>query len=136
MISICMTEQKLLGCILEIVKKNLDDGKAEDIAVIDLAGKTSIADFVRQILTMMNLKAASMGTLGLIKGREAPIPSPNTTPNAAVIAEELAGLKKEGYDYAVMEMSSHGLCQYRTGGVHNVKVAGFTTVLEEIDLEK
>ena len=67
-------------------------------AVTGTNGKTSIADFVRQILTMMNLKAASMGTLGLIKGREAPIPSPNTTPNAAVIAEELAGLKKEGYE--------------------------------------
>lgn len=100
-------------------------------AVTGTNGKTSIADFVRQILTMMNLKAASMGTLGLIKGSEAPIPSPNTTPNAVVIAEELAGLKKEGYDYAVMEMSSHGLCQYRTGGVHNVKVAGFTNLTRD-----
>lgn len=32
--------------ILEIVKKTLDDGKAEDIAVIDLVGKTSIASYM------------------------------------------------------------------------------------------
>ncbi len=30
--------------ILEIIKKTLDDGKAEDVVVIDLAGKTSIAN--------------------------------------------------------------------------------------------
>lgn len=104
----------------------------ENIAAITgTNGKTSIADFVRQILTRMDIKAASMGTLGLIKGNEAPIPSPNTTPNAAVIAEELAGLKKDGYDYVIMETSSHGLCQYRTGGVQNVKVAGFTNLTRD-----
>ena len=31
--------------ILDIVKKSLDDGKADDIAVIDLAGKSSIARY-------------------------------------------------------------------------------------------
>ena len=32
--------------ILDIVKKSLDDGKADDIAVIDLAGKSSIASYM------------------------------------------------------------------------------------------
>ena len=32
--------------ILDIVKKTLDDGKAEDVVVIDLAGKTSIAAYM------------------------------------------------------------------------------------------
>ncbi|MDD4556307.1 MAG: ribosome silencing factor [Alphaproteobacteria bacterium] len=32
--------------ILEIVKKTLDDNKAEDIEVIDLRGKTSITNFM------------------------------------------------------------------------------------------
>ena len=36
------TEQK----ILDIVKTTLDDNKAEDIVVIDLKGKTSIAGFM------------------------------------------------------------------------------------------
>jgi len=32
--------------ILEIIKTSLDDGKAEDIAVIDLEGKSSIANYM------------------------------------------------------------------------------------------
>ena len=32
--------------ILKIVEKSLDDGKAEDIQVIDLQGKTSIASYM------------------------------------------------------------------------------------------
>ena len=99
-------------------------------AITGTNGKTSIADFVRQILTQMNYKAASMGTLGLIKASEPPIPSPNTTPNAVAIASELAELKREGYDYVCMEMSSHGLCQYRVGGVHP-EVAGFTNLTRD-----
>lgn len=94
-------------------------------AVTGTNGKTSIADFIRQILTMMGEKAASMGTLGLIKGNSAPIPSPNTTPNSIAIHRELKELVDEGYNFAAMEMSSHGLAQYRVGGV-KVKVAGFT----------
>lgn len=93
-------------------------------------GKTSIADFVRQILTSMGEKAASMGTLGLIKANEPPIPSPNTTPNAVVVAQELSELKNEGYNYVCMETSSHGLCQYRVGGV-KAEVAGFTNLTRD-----
>lgn len=99
-------------------------------AITGTNGKTSIADFIRQILTAMNQKAASMGTLGLIKGNEAPIPSPNTTPNAVVVAQELSALKNGGYEYVAMEMSSHGLSQYRCGAV-KVKVAGFTNLTRD-----
>lgn len=99
-------------------------------AITGTNGKTSIADFVRQILTATGTKAASMGTLGFIKGNQAPVPSPNTTPNAVTTAEELAKLKREGYDYVCMEMSSHGLCQYRVGGVHP-EVAGFTNLTRD-----
>lgn len=106
-------------------------GQPEHIcAITGTNGKTSIADFIRQILTMMGKKAASMGTLGLIKGTEAPIPSPNTTPNAVTVQRELSELKNEGYEYVAMEMSSHGLAQYRVGGV-KVNVAGFTNLTRD-----
>jgi ribosome-associated protein len=32
--------------LLDLIEKTLDDGKAEDVVVIDLIGKTSIADFM------------------------------------------------------------------------------------------
>ena len=37
---------KITQEILEIVQKSLDDGKAEDITVIDLAGKSTIANYM------------------------------------------------------------------------------------------
>lgn len=99
-------------------------------AITGTNGKTSIADFIRQILTMMNYKAASCGTLGFIKGNEEPIPSPNTTPVSVTIQRELKELADEGYDWLAMEASSHGLCQYRLGGV-SVEVAGFTNLTRD-----
>lgn len=99
-------------------------------AVTGTNGKTSIADFIRQILTMMGYRAASSGTLGLIKGNQAPIPSPNTTPVSVTVQRELKELADEGYDWVAMEASSHGLCQYRLGGV-SVEVAGFTNLTRD-----
>jgi ribosome-associated protein len=40
------TELAVDDKILEIVKKSLDDNKAEDVEVIDLRGKTSIASYM------------------------------------------------------------------------------------------
>ncbi len=99
-------------------------------AITGTNGKTSIADFIRQILTMMGEKAASMGTLGFIKGNEPPVPSPNTTPNAVTVQRELKSLADEGYNYLAIEASSHGLHQYRIGGVQ-VNVAGFTNLTQD-----
>lgn len=106
-------------------------GKPQHIsAITGTNGKTSIADFIRQILTMMGEKAASMGTLGLIKGNDEPIPSPNTTPNCVTVHKELKELSEEGYNYVIMEASSHGICQYRIGGIP-FKVAGFTNLTRD-----
>ena len=103
-------------------------GQPQNVAAITgTNGKTSIADFVRQILTAMGYKAASNGTLGLIKGNLPPIPSPNTTPVSVTLQKELSELAKDGYDYLAIEASSHGLQQYRLGGV-KVNVAGFTNL--------
>jgi len=38
--------EKLVDPVLEIVTTSLDDGKAEDMTVIDLEGKTSIANYM------------------------------------------------------------------------------------------
>lgn len=98
-------------------------------AITGTNGKTSIADFTRQLLNMMGHKAASLGTLGLIKNDEQPQYA-MTTPDPVTIHQDLRNLCKEGFDYLVMEASSHGLCQYRMGGV-KVKAAGFTNLTRD-----
>ena len=99
-------------------------------AVTGTNGKTSIADFVRQVLSMMGYKAASIGTLGLIKGDAAPIPSPNTTPDCVSIHQELKELADEGVTYTIMEASSHGLHQGRMAAL-SFDVAGFTNLTRD-----
>ena len=98
-------------------------------AVTGTNGKTSIADFVRQMLNMSSHKAASLGTLGLIKNNEEPQYA-MTTPDPITIHQDLALLENQGYNYLVMEASSHGICQYRIGGV-SIKVAGFTNLTRD-----
>ncbi len=50
------TENKLL----ELIQKTLDDNKAEDIVVIDLKGKTSIANFMVVASGTSNRHVASL----------------------------------------------------------------------------
>ncbi len=105
-------------------------------AVTGTNGKTSIADFVRQLLVMSGHQAASIGTLGLIINKHEPIPGANTTPNQVDLHQQLQQLAKDGIDYAVLEASSHGICQYRVGGVR-LQVAGFTNLTQDhLDFHK
>ena len=56
------------------VKDIFDVAGHRTVAVTGTSGKTSVADFCRQLWLFQDLKAASLGTLGLVPAREgAPI---------------------------------------------------------------
>ena len=97
------------------------------MAVTGTDGKTSTAEFCRQLLEGAGLKAATLGTLGLNSLHySAPEGFPNTTPDPVVLHRHLQNLARAGVDYVAMEASSHGLHQYRLDGV--IPEAGaFTT---------
>lgn len=120
-----------------IMLKNFYQTQPQNIAAITgTNGKTSIADFVRQMIFTLGDNAASMGTLGLIKNDQAPLPFNNTTPGAMTIHKTLHDLKQDGFEYLIMETSSHGICQYRVSGV-DFKVAGFTNLTQDhLDFHK
>ena len=120
-----------------IMLKNFYQAQPQNIAAITgTNGKTSIADFVRQMIFALGDNAASMGTLGLIKNDQAPLPFNNTTPGAMTIHKTLHDLKQDGFEYLIMETSSHGICQYRVSGV-DFKVAGFTNLTQDhLDFHK
>lgn len=120
-----------------IMLKNFYQAQPQNIAAITgTNGKTSIADFVRQMIFALGDNAASMGTLGLIKNDQAPLPFNNTTPGAMTIHKTLHDLKQEGFDNLIMETSSHGICLYRVSGV-DFKVAGFTNLTQDhLDFHK
>lgn len=98
-------------------------------AVTGTNGKTSVAVFLRQIWEHEGLKAASMGTIGVVSG-SATHSLAHTTPDPIETHRLLAQLAGEGIDHLALEASSHGLDQYRLDGV-DIAAAGFTNITRD-----
>lgn len=96
------------------------------IAVTGTSGKSSVADFVRQILSRLGFASASLGTVGIVTDRGAQYGS-LTTPDPVSLHETLARLADDGITHLAMEASSHGIEQRRLDGV-TLAVAGFTNL--------
>jgi UDP-N-acetylmuramoyl-L-alanyl-D-glutamate--2,6-diaminopimelate ligase len=99
------------------------------VAVTGTNGKTSTVEFLRQIWALSGLRAASLGTLGLIAPGFDPGPG-LTTPDPVTLVETLAGLARAGIQHAAMEASSHGLDQFRLDGI-DLSAAAFTNLTRD-----
>ena len=104
------------------------------VAVTGTNGKTSVAEFFRQLMQESGTQAASMGTLGLrcppgFGGGAAAGPT-LTTPDPVHLAETLATLAREGIGAAALEASSHGLAQFRLDGLR-LTAAAFTNLTRD-----
>ncbi|HEY8622377.1 MAG TPA: UDP-N-acetylmuramoyl-L-alanyl-D-glutamate--2,6-diaminopimelate ligase [Casimicrobiaceae bacterium] len=86
------------------------------VGVTGTNGKTSCAHWIATGLDAAGRKSAVLGTLGngLLGALS---PASNTTPDAALLHEMLAGLQAAGAGAVAMEVSSHGLDQGRVNGV-------------------
>ena len=85
-------------------------------AVTGTSGKTSVADFLRQIWEKLGVDAASLGTMG-VASRSVSLPGGLTTPDPVGLHRTLEKLADGGVGALAMEASSHGLDQYRLDGV-------------------
>jgi len=95
------------------------------VAVTGTAGKTSVAEFTRQIFAASRLPAVSVGTLG-VRGA-VDVPGGLTTPDPVALHARLAALAAAGVEHVAMEASSHGLDQRRLDGVA-LRAAAFTNI--------
>ncbi len=103
------------------------------VAVTGTNGKTSVAEFVRQMLQHNGHHAASLGTLGLRCDDErlsASFPADNTSAEPVLLAKTLQQCAQQKIDYVAIEASSHGLDQYRLDGV-SFEAAAFTNLSHE-----
>ncbi len=98
-------------------------------AVTGTNGKTSTADFARQLWLRAGLAAASLGTLG-IRAPGFERPGALTTPDPVVLHAALADLADRGVVRAALEASSHGLDQYRLDGIR-IATAAFTNLTRD-----
>jgi UDP-N-acetylmuramoyl-L-alanyl-D-glutamate--2,6-diaminopimelate ligase len=100
------------------------------IAITGTNGKTSTAEYCREILELCSLKAASIGTIGICSKLNIPenLQSlANLTSNELLANYQiLAGLRHLAVDYISMEVSSIGLDQNRFAGIE-FSTAGFVS---------
>ena len=98
----------------------------EIVAVTGTSGKSSVADFTRQLFAALGHASASLGTLGVITSKGAAYGS-LTTPGPIALHETLDRLAQDGVTHLAMEASSHGIDQRRLDGV-KLAAAGFTNL--------
>lgn len=97
-------------------------------AVTGTNGKTSVANFTRQIWVALGLSAVNFGTTGVEGAYTQALK--HTTPEPITLHRLLRQLKDNGITHAAMEASSHGLEQRRLDGVY-LTVGGFTNFTQD-----
>ncbi|WP_374441581.1 UDP-N-acetylmuramoyl-L-alanyl-D-glutamate--2,6-diaminopimelate ligase [Stella sp.] len=98
-------------------------------AVTGTNGKTSTADFARQLWAATGRAAASLGTLG-IRAPGFERKGTLTTPDPVVLHAALADLAQRGVARVALEASSHGLDQFRLDGIR-IAIAAFTNLTRD-----
>jgi UDP-N-acetylmuramoyl-L-alanyl-D-glutamate--2,6-diaminopimelate ligase len=99
------------------------------VAVTGTNGKTSVADFSRQLWRILGHNAASIGTLGVLSD-DYSLPGGLTTPDPMTLHNALSDLRGVGVSRCAIEASSHGLDQYRLDGVQ-LQAAAFTNLTRD-----
>jgi MurE/MurF fusion protein len=99
------------------------------IAITGTNGKSSVAEFYHQILTMHKIPVASIGTLG-IKTKNKIKKTSLTSLDIISLHRELSEIKNQGINNVAIEASSHGLSQNRLSGL-DFKTAIFTNFSQD-----
>ncbi len=99
------------------------------IGVTGTNGKTTVSILGREVLETAGISTGLLGTIYYgIKERR--LPSPLTTPAPPRLQELLAEMKRAEISHAILEVSSHAVCQERLAGIE-FRTAIFTNLSRE-----
>lgn len=105
---------------LAIIASNFYDnpsGKLKLIGITGTNGKTTIATLLYNLFRKSGYKVGLLSTVNIMVG-ETEYVATHTTPNSVSINHYLNEMVENGVDYCFMEVSSHGIHQKRTEGLH------------------
>lgn len=93
--------------------------KLQLVGVTGTNGKTTIASLLYQLYKKAGYKVGLLSTVKIMVD-EVEYKATHTTPDSLTINQYLATMIAEGVEYCFMEVSSHGIHQKRTEGLHFV----------------
>ncbi len=99
------------------------------VGVTGTNGKTTTTTLLWHILRAAGYPAGLIGTMAYHIGEEV-LKAPHTTPQSRDLQELLARMRDAGLTHAVMEVSSHALCQHRVTGCR-FAAAAFTNLTQD-----
>ncbi len=124
-----VTDEDPRRCLALAAARFFPRQPATVVAVTGTNGKTSVAQFARQIWEGMGSQAGAIGTLGVTyAGGEMPLGM--TTPDPVALHQVLDDLATRGISCVAMEASSHGIDQRRLDGVH-LAAAALTNITRD-----
>lgn len=103
--------------------------KLKLIGITGTNGKTTTATLTYNLLESLGFATVLISTIRiLINGKE--YPSTHTTPDILTLNQLFSKAVKSGCEYAVMEVSSHGIHQNRIAGLH-FEIGVFTNITHD-----
>lgn len=125
--------ENVFSLLVEFLKIFYKPLPANIYAVTGTNGKTSVAEFTRQIIAFLGKKSASIGTLGVMCDediKEKIVSFDLTTPDIVSLYKNLNILKENNVNDVVIEVSSIGLEQARVAGL-KIDVGAFTNFSQD-----
>jgi len=104
---------------LAFMASNYYDNPSKNLKLVGITGtngKTTIATLLYELFKNAGYKVGLLSTVKIMVNEKA-YPSTHTTPDSLVINAYLSQMNTEGVEFCFMEVSSHGIHQYRTEGL-------------------
>ncbi|MDR0463036.1 MAG: UDP-N-acetylmuramyl-tripeptide synthetase [Pseudomonadales bacterium] len=121
----------LLGGLVSQIRYGHPEKKLKIIAITGTDGKTTSTSIVYSLLKTAGFKVGLITTVAAYIGDEAIDTGFHvTSADAKDLYKFMDRMVKEGIEYLVLEVTSHGVYQYRTWGVKPV-IAGLTNIDHE-----
>lgn len=121
----------LLEGLVSQIKYGFPQRKLTIVAITGTDGKTTTSSLTYHLLKSAGYKVGLLSTVGAFIGDEAIDTGFHvTSPQPTDLYAFMSRLVKEGFTHLVLEVTSQGIYQYRTWGIHP-EVAGLTNITNE-----